>query len=454
MVSALRAPWRCADAARCRRRARRSMNWRRATCARSRVSCRRQPRLAGPDLRARTRGRRASPSRIGLDVTSEPRALAALGSAAGVAVAALLAARRVSLITSTVPMHSRVESFASRAAGRSRPIASSRSPASPDPRSRGCPPMTTASCRSTTTAGSWVSRGCTPPATPRTSRSNRGARRRSGRLDCAADRGTRRCRRDAVALPRSRGAVAQRRHTALCAHLSRGGGAQRADRRPARRGELGPAIVVAVQPLVGRHLAALVAEGGGGSTRRPEAGAADDAALWMTLADHDSRAGDPAMALEALERAEMLGVTLPTRFAQKRDEWRELALAGSRPAPPVVGPADGRRGRAPMAQRAANTMMSRMDAVLEHGLSDADVVLARRVDSAGAPDHPRPTREAMTAFLGGAVDTPGCCGSSPPAPISRTGSPDRSPTGGGLAHGLVAVHGAGRRDRGSCGIRA
>ena len=62
-------------------------------------------RLAGPDLRAGTRGRRASPSRIGLDrhlrARERPRRS---GPAAGVAVAALLAARGVLLITSTVPI--------------------------------------------------------------------------------------------------------------------------------------------------------------------------------------------------------------------------------------------------------------------------------------------------------------------------------------------------------------
>ena len=79
---------------------------------------------------------------------------------------------------------------------------------------------------------------------------------------------------------------------------------------------------------VGRHLAALLVPAGGRSTRRPQAGAADSAALWMTLADHDSRAGDPAMALDALERAEMLGVTLPARFAHERDAWRALARSG------------------------------------------------------------------------------------------------------------------------------
>jgi sulfide:quinone oxidoreductase len=75
---------------------------------------------------------------------------------------------------------------------------------------------------------------------------------------------------------------------------------------------------------VGRHLAALLAAPGGAGARRLEAGAADSAALWMTLADHDARAGDLTMALDALERAEMLGVTLPARFAHKRDEWWAL----------------------------------------------------------------------------------------------------------------------------------
>ena len=75
---------------------------------------------------------------------------------------------------------------------------------------------------------------------------------------------------------------------------------------------------------VGRHLAALLATPGSGP-RRLDAGAADSAALWMTLADHDFQAGDTTMALDALERAEMLGVTLPARFAHQRDSWRAAA---------------------------------------------------------------------------------------------------------------------------------
>ena len=77
--------------------------------------------------------------------------------------------------------------------------------------------------------------------------------------------------------------------------------------------------------LVGRHLAPLLAGPASGRPRRSDAGAADSAALWMRLADHDSQAGDPAMALEALERAEALGGALPARLAQKRDAWRALA---------------------------------------------------------------------------------------------------------------------------------
>ena len=78
----------------------------------------------------------------------------------------------------------------------------------------------------------------------------------------------------------------------------------------------------------GRHLAPLLAAAAattGG--RRLEPTAADSAALWLTLAEHDAQAGDPVMALQALERAEALGA-LPARFAQVRDEWEALEESG------------------------------------------------------------------------------------------------------------------------------
>ena len=78
---------------------------------------------------------------------------------------------------------------------------------------------------------------------------------------------------------------------------------------------------------VGRHLAPFLRDAtAAGSRRRFEPTAAGCAVLWLTLAEHDSQAGDPVMALEALERAEAFGA-LPARVAQVRDEWAALAVS-------------------------------------------------------------------------------------------------------------------------------
>ncbi len=77
---------------------------------------------------------------------------------------------------------------------------------------------------------------------------------------------------------------------------------------------------------VGRHLAPLLAASCS-RARRPTPAAARSAALWLTLADHDAQAGDPAMALDALARAEALGAPA-ARVAARRAAWRARAASG------------------------------------------------------------------------------------------------------------------------------
>ena len=93
-----------------------------------------------------------------------------------------------------------------------------------------------------------------------------------------------------------------------------------------RRGEAGWAQGALWWPFsrsIGRHLAPLLA----GAAEHLEPAVARTTALWMTLAEHDSLAEDPVMALEALERAETLGA-LSARVARMRGELETLAGSG------------------------------------------------------------------------------------------------------------------------------
>jgi sulfide:quinone oxidoreductase len=78
----------------------------------------------------------------------------------------------------------------------------------------------------------------------------------------------------------------------------------------------------------GRLLAPLLATASAasaGRARRFEAGSAEAASLWLTLADHDAQSGEPALAIDALDHARALTGSLPARYAAKREAWRALA---------------------------------------------------------------------------------------------------------------------------------
>ena len=264
-------------------------------------------------------------------VTAEPRALAALGPAAGEAVAALLAARGVTLITSVLPIafeggRLRLEGGRSLEADRVIALPRLRGPAIPGlpADGDGFLPIDhhgqVVGVEGVYAAGDAtnfpIKQGALAAA-----QANSIARLIAARAGASVT--------PAPFRPVARGLLLSGT-TPRYVRISPEGGAH-SEPTGALRGASSWAQGALWWPFsrfVGRHLAALLAESGGGGTRRFEAGAADSAALWMTLADHDSRAGDPEMALDALERAEMLGVTLPTRFAHKRDEWRALSLAG------------------------------------------------------------------------------------------------------------------------------
>ena len=264
-------------------------------------------------------------------VTAEPRALAALGPAAGEAVAGLLAARGVSLVTSTVPIAfegGKLRLEGGRALEADRVIAL---PRLTGPAIAGLPadddgflPIDhhgqVLGVEGVYAAGDAtnfpIKQGALAAA-----QANSIARLIAARAGAGVT--------PAPFRPVARGLLLSGT-TPRYVRISPEGGAH-SEPTGVLRGASSWAPGVLWWPFsrsVGRHLAALLVPAGGRSTRRPQAGAADSAALWMTLADHDSRAGDPAMALDALERAEMLGVTLPARFAHERDAWRALARSG------------------------------------------------------------------------------------------------------------------------------
>ena len=87
--------------------------------------------------------------------------------------------------------------------------------------------------------------------------------------------------------------------------------------------------------IAGRYLAPLLADDPPATrdvsrSRRAQHsrdGHVDPLELTLLLADHDAGAGDHTMALAALDAAELLAGTLPSRYLAKRAEWQQT-LAG------------------------------------------------------------------------------------------------------------------------------
>jgi len=262
-------------------------------------------------------------------VTSEPRALAALGSAAADAVSALLAARGVSLLAGAAPIAFeagllRIEDGRTVEADRVIALPRLAGPAIPGlpADDEGFLPIDehgqVVGAQAVYAAGDAtnfpIKQGALAAA-----QADAIARLIAARAGASVD--------PAPFRPVARGLLlcgAESRYVRVSSEAE-------AQSAPAsiRRAEPGWAEGALWWPFsrsVGRHLAPLLAgPAGGGRARRFEPRAVDSVALWLTLAEHDSQAEDRAMALEALERAEAIGGALPHRFAQMREAWRAQA---------------------------------------------------------------------------------------------------------------------------------